>query len=457
MPRISVRPATPPAWRGLAAILAAAMIAVILLLGGPAPRALAASCNGASHVPSLAAGTVSPGSGGPSTDFDFAVQYSDTAGCAPSSVVVVISGVGPVSMTASGSGWNAGVTFTVSRNLATGSYAYSFSATSGTGNGTKTVTLSSVSPGTIVVAPAPTPKPKPTPKPTTKPKPKPAATARPRSTTKPRPKPTQASIATPGATPDPTSTRMAAFEPDPTASQPPIAIALGPDPIDRGGPSVGSSGPSLPGGVGGGPFDQFPWLWSVLLTAFSAIVGIALFIWLASRRPRRRYAELGPGPMDPRDMVSPMPELPAGAALVATVAAATPETPYGEMEMPRWRRPSLQAARKASTRDIPDHVPMVFAAAAGATEQRARVTYRLVRVYDQPDEVRGTEVAWLDRGDEVDVVAQQGSYTFVRTPSGAAGWVHKTTLRAIKVDEDEGAIGGSGPGEDDPPSWSIIH
>ena len=100
---------------------------------------------------------------------------------------------------------------------------------------------------------------------------------------------------------------------------------------------------------------------------------------------------------------------------------------------------------------------MVFAAAAESTEQRARVTYRLVRVYDQPDEVRGTEVAWLDRGDEVDIVAQQGSYTFVRTPSGAAGWVHKTTLRAITDDEDDSTFGASDPGEDEPPSWSIVH
>jgi len=448
--------AEPTAKRWLAAILVAVLLAAALLIAGPVPRAMAASCNGQSHTPSLSGGTVSPGSGGPSTDFDFSVVYSDSAGCAPSSVVVVISGVGPIAMTASGSNWQAGVTFTVSRNLAVGSYAYSFSATSGSGGGTKTVTLSSVSPGTIVVAP---PTPKPTPKPTAKPKPKPAATARPRSTTKPKPKPTQQSTATPGATPDPTSTETAAFDPDPPASQPPIAIVFGPGPIDRGGPSVGSSGPSLPGGVGGlggGPFDQFPWLWSVLLTTFSAIVGIVLFIWLASR-PRRRYAELGPGPMDPRDIASPMPQLPAGPALVAMAAAAVPDTPYGEMEMPRWRRPSLQAARKASTRDIPAHIPMVFAAAAEATEQRARVTYRLVRVYDQPDEVRGTEVAWLDRGDEVDVVAQQGSYTFVQTPSGAAGWVHKTTLKAIQDDEDETAFGGSDAGEDDPPSWSIIH
>ena len=108
-------------------------------------------------------------------------------------------------------------------------------------------------------------------------------------------------------------------------------------------------------------------------------------------------------------------------ALIAMAAAAAPDTPYQELGMPRWRRPSLQAARKASTRDIPDHVPMMFAAPADAAIRRARVTYRLVRAYDQPDEIRGVEVAWLDRGDEVEIVAEQGRYAFVRTPNWRGG------------------------------------
>jgi len=200
-----------------------------------------------------------------------------------------------------------------------------------------------------------------------------------------------------------------------------------------------------------------PWLWSVLLTTGSAVIGIGLFIWLAAR-PRRRYAALGPGPMPTHEIASPLPELAAGPPLIAVSAAAAPDTPYAELDMPRWRRPSLQAARKASTRDIPEHVPMTFTAPADATEERARVTYRLVRVYDQPDEVRGVEVAWLDRGDEVDVVARQGSYTFVRTPGGAAGWVHKTTLRRITDEEPlDAAFGGPSLDDDDPPGWSIIH
>ena len=139
--------------------------------------------------------------------------------------------------------------------------------------------------------------------------------------------------------------------------------------------------------------------------------------------------------------------------LVAVAAQAAPDAPYGELAMPRWRRPSLQAARKASTRDIPDHVPMTFAApAADEAVRRARVRYRLVRVFDQPDEIRGTEVAWLDRGDEVEIVAEQGRHAFVRTPNGAAGWVHQTTLEAIP-DEPETDVFESWSMEDEPPSW----
>lgn len=208
------------------------------------------------------------------------------------------------------------------------------------------------------------------------------------------------------------------------------------------------------GGSFDNPFGGVPWLPSVLLTAFSAIIGIALFAFLASR-PRRRMEMVGAGPMDLLEAPAPTGQ----PALIAMAAAAAPDTPYQELGMPRWRRPSLQAARKASTRDIPDHVPMMFAAPADAAIRRARVTYRLVRAYDQPDEIRGVEVAWLDRGDEVEIVAEQGRYAFVRTPNGAAGWVHRTTITEINEEQvaEEAKWERLEPGDDDPPSWSIIH
>ena len=86
------------------------MLALTILLAGPAPAG-AASCNGASHTPALSNGTVSPGSGTTSTNFAFSVTYRDSGGCAPSSVVTVVSGIGTLAMSASGSNWKAGVTF----------------------------------------------------------------------------------------------------------------------------------------------------------------------------------------------------------------------------------------------------------------------------------------------------------------------------------------------------------
>jgi hypothetical protein len=55
------------------------------------------------HTPALSNGTVSPGSGTTSTNFAFSVTYRDSGGCAPSSVVAAISGIGTLAMSASGS------------------------------------------------------------------------------------------------------------------------------------------------------------------------------------------------------------------------------------------------------------------------------------------------------------------------------------------------------------------
>jgi hypothetical protein len=48
---------------------------------------------------------------------------------------------------------------------------------------------------------------------------------------------------------------------------------------------------------------------------------------------------------------------------------------------------------------------------------------RLVPLRSQPDELGGRLIERLDVGDEVDVLRQDGTYCFVRTPSGAEGWL----------------------------------
>jgi hypothetical protein len=114
-----------------------------------------------------------------------------------------------------------------------------------------------------------------------------------------------------------------------------------------------------------------------------------------------------------------------------------PDTPDEEVNMPRWRRPSVQSARKAASRgmELP-HVPVAFK--DGATDvERRRIRYRLVRVSSIPDEIMGDEVARLDRGDEVEMIRSAGAYWLVRTPYGDEGWIHQMTLDTASAEPDD--------------------
>ena len=151
-----------------AAVFALACAAALLLMPATSGRVAAASCNGASHAaPVLSAGKATPGSGTPSTTIKFTVRYADAAGCAPSRVSVVITGVGRFVMSAAGNSWKTGVTFSASRKLPAGTWSYRFEATSGTGAGKKTTVFTAVAPTHVsITAPTPKPTPKPTPRPT---------------------------------------------------------------------------------------------------------------------------------------------------------------------------------------------------------------------------------------------------------------------------------------------------
>ncbi len=120
----------------------------------------------------------------------------------------------------------------------------------------------------------------------------------------------------------------------------------------------------------------------------------------------------------------------AAAAPVLTVVApraAPADDPYDEAHMPRWRRPSLKAARYAS--GVPGQSwQLAFAAASEAGVERRLVRYDLVRLYDQPDEIRSQQVGELQANDEVEVLDKRAGWLLVRTPIGSEGWVHRTTL-----------------------------
>ena len=107
--------------------------------------------------------------------------------------------------------------------------------------------------------------------------------------------------------------------------------------------------------------------------------------------------------------------------------ASTPVDP--ESNMPRWRRPSLIAARHSDpARDAAVHrMPRLFGDVAAELDLRV-VRYAVVPVLDRPDEILGLQVGDLASGDEVQVVNTSGAYIEVLCPNGDQGWVHRTTL-----------------------------
>jgi hypothetical protein len=126
----------------------------------------------------------------------------------------------------------------------------------------------------------------------------------------------------------------------------------------------------------------------------------------------------------------------------AAVAANDPEA-----NMPRWRRPSLMAARHEdpNRRDQRQRAPMRFRADTAPTTAELRlIRYAVVPLLDRPDEVLGLQIADLVAGDEVQVVEATGAYWEIVTPDGERGWLHRTTLALPSAmgrqTDDEGHI-----------------
>jgi hypothetical protein len=130
-------------------------------------------------------------------------------------------------------------------------------------------------------------------------------------------------------------------------------------------------------------------------------------------------------------------EDPATEPEVVTVVATPPlsaesELAAAEALLPRWRRPSLLLARRTdSFRDAKPVPRLTFEEGQGASvegQERRLIRYRLVRMLDTPDELRGTETGYLDRGDEVQLLERHGAFWLVARPDGRQGWVHNMTL-----------------------------
>ena len=107
-----------------------------------------------------------------------------------------------------------------------------------------------------------------------------------------------------------------------------------------------------------------------------------------------------------------------------------------EALMPRWRRPSVQAARIASRYgETITRPPLKFIDPPASGVERAAVQYRFVRVADSPDTFRSMELGRVDRGDEVDVLERRSGYAHVRAPDGLEGWVPRMALAQIEPAE----------------------
>jgi hypothetical protein len=106
-----------------------------------------------------------------------------------------------------------------------------------------------------------------------------------------------------------------------------------------------------------------------------------------------------------------------------------------ELLLPRWRRPSLLQARKADpVRDTLPASRLTFdEGLVGPLDSHERrvIRYRVVRLLDSPDELRGMEIGFLDQGDEVRLLEKYGAYWLVLSPDGQQGWLHKMTLGEV--------------------------
>jgi hypothetical protein len=129
----------------------------------------------------------------------------------------------------------------------------------------------------------------------------------------------------------------------------------------------------------------------------------------------------------------------AGAGIAAIALPPESDIEAAEAMLPRWRRPSLLQARKADPiRDATPAPRLTFDhGLVGPLDghERRLIRYRVVRMLDTPDELRGTETGYLDRGDEVQLLEKYGAYWRVLCPDGRQGWVHNMTLGDV-IDEN---------------------
>jgi hypothetical protein len=362
----------------------------------------------------------------------FKVTYTDPEGKRPYQVRVYRVGSGATTTLAnfkihSSTEWDKGVQLTVTASatstLAPGEYPIVFKAW----QNDRTL-LPELPGGTLVItaAPTPTPPPTPTPAPTPKPTPRPIPKATPTpvpSATVPGGAGAVTSTASPSVSPASGGTSGSAAA---TFKIGQMAAVLLP-----GESTEGASGVGRPGGGVDGLFDYQPASAPELIrllapTIATAIAGAAAWAAFALFGKRRRTD----------DEPESHPALAAAGAAAAPGyegEAASDVEAVDESLLPRWRRPSLQQVRRTDPlRNIPDTPAHLSFETAGVRPledfERRQIGYRLVRLLDSPDELRGQSIGILDQGDEVQLLRQSGVYWLVLCPDGRQGWLHRMVL-----------------------------
>jgi len=389
-------------------------------------------------------GSATPGSGTTSTNFLFSVHVIDTSGKAPAWVRVRFPNGSYKDLTASGSDYAAGVIFSGARQLPVGTWSYTF--TIPMKNGKTCSAPGNPSVVTVTALPSPTPKPTPSPKPTPRPTPPPTPKPAPTPAPRPTPRPTPARTATPTSTPallqaSPSGTAVASPSrttdptsgPNATAAIVAVLPAGGGGPGAPGGGSGGSESSGLddrfdagPGSAGFGslfpPTPLFAW-------GTTTAAGILLFLFLVRRRSGDEERSLatfvfefaGAGAPPAIDPVAIEP-----LVLAPVHPAAKPTKKRGTT-----KRDNLEVA--------PEGAPL--ASTAGPREfrkppakgvERVFVSYQGVPLGTTADELRSEELARLQRGDEVEIIASQGGYLNVRLPTGETGWIPRGTVTGTR-------------------------
>jgi len=310
------------------------------------------------------------------------------------------------------------------------------------------------------VTPPPTPVPTPVPTPT----PAPTKTRTPEQVQTPAPTTTPVStpVSTPAATPasvqSPASVSPVPVAPTapPAVDTPTLTTGASTDPALIVGPSASGSsappgpgnpaaddpagwlaqangiatGPDIAGGAGAkatleavlaasraAPSQLLNQLAPTIATLLLGTTAWAAFVFFGKRRRDH----------DPEES-----QLATAAATGYEVEAAIGLTVVDESLMPRWRRPSLQKARRTDPLRAAAEASHMSFEAAGVVPlenyERRVIGYRLVRLLDSPDELRATEIGVVDKGDEVQLLDRHGAYWLVLCPDGRQGWLHRMTL-----------------------------